>query len=147
DLVEDREAVVEEIVQDVVEQVARALAEELVSQCLVLLAAPEEAGHRQQLDVLVVDGEMEDREEVALIRVLVDLGALALREHVLEVERVPAEPLLESCRFLHRRGIEVDPGQAVGGELLNTWLCACEDFPVAGAGPRSLDARKAWHWY
>ena len=37
DLVEDREAVVEEVVEDVVEQVAGALREELVAQLLVVL--------------------------------------------------------------------------------------------------------------
>jgi hypothetical protein len=36
DLVEDREAVVEEVVEDVVEEVAGALREELVAQLLVL---------------------------------------------------------------------------------------------------------------
>ena len=121
DLVEDREAVVEEVVEDVVEQVARALREELVAQLLVLVAAVEEPRHRQQLDGrqrdevavpdedvelgrvqpldgLVVDGEVEDAEEV--VRVLVDLRPLALREHVLEVERVPAEALGERRRLL-----------------------------------------------
>ena len=116
DLVEDREAVVEEVVEHVVEQVARALAEEALAQLLVVHAALEEPRHRQELDVrqrdqvarpdedvelgrvqaldvLVVEREVEDREEV--VRVLVDLRSLALREDVFDVERVPAEPLGE----------------------------------------------------
>ena len=126
DLVEDREAVVEEVVEDVVEQVARPFANS-VAQLLVLLAAAEEPRHRQQLDGrqrdevavadeevelgrvqpldgLVVDREVEDAEEV--VRVLVDLRPLALREHVLEVERVPAEALGEVSppRSTARRG-------------------------------------------
>ena len=51
DLVQDREAVVEEVVEDVVEQVARRLREELVAKLVVLLAAAEEVGDGQQLDV------------------------------------------------------------------------------------------------
>src|SRR5207249_6818533 len=112
DLVQDREAVVEEVVEYVVEQVSRAASEEALPQLVVLGAAREEAAHRQQLDVrqrdeviradehvelggvqaldrLVVDREVEDDEEV--VRVVVDLRPLALREDVLEVERVPAE--------------------------------------------------------
>ena len=116
DLVEDREAVVEEVVEDVVEEVAGALREELASQLLVALAAAEEPrdgkeldvrerdqevraeedvelGRVQPLDALVVDREVEDDEEVA--RVLVDLRPLALREDVLDVELVEAEALGE----------------------------------------------------
>jgi hypothetical protein len=91
--------------------------------------------------------EVQDDEQVAVVGVLVDLRALAPRQHVLEVERVPAEALLKQFRLLERWGVEVNPGQAVGGELLDARLRACEDFPVAGPGPRSLDARQAWHWY
>ena len=121
DLVEDREAVVEEIVEHLVEEPAGALGEEALAQLGVLLAAPEEARDRQQLDVgqrdevvgaeeeielgrvqaldrLVVDGEVEDAEEV--VRVLVDLRPLPLREHVLDVERVPAEALGQRVRRL-----------------------------------------------
>ena len=43
DLVEDREAVVEQVVEHLVEQAARALREELLAEGLVLLAAGEEA--------------------------------------------------------------------------------------------------------
>ncbi len=115
-LVEDGEAVVEEVVEHVVEQVARALREEVLAQRLVVLAALEEPRHRQQLDVrqrdevvvaeeevelggvqalngLVVDREVENDEEV--VGVLVDLRTLALREHILDVERMPFEALGE----------------------------------------------------
>ena len=44
-----------------------------------------ELGRVQTLDRLVVDGEVEDGKEV--LRVLVDLRPLPLREHVLDVER------------------------------------------------------------
>ena len=170
DLVEDRKAVVEEIVEDVVEQVARALAEQLGAQLEILVAAVEEPRHRQQLDVrqrdevvladeeielggvqaldaFVVDREMENDEEISLVSVLVDLGALAPREHILEIQRMPPEPPLEQFRLLECRRVEVNPGQAVGGELLDARLRPCEDFPVARPGPRSLDARQAWHRY
>ena len=66
---------------------------------------------------LVVDREVEDDEEVALVGVVVDLRALALREHVLDVERVPAEALRERARPRACRRVEVDPGQAGGAEL------------------------------
>ena len=118
DLVEDREAVVEEVVEHLVEEPAGALREQLLAVCLVGLAAGEEARHGQQLAVrerdevvladedvelgrvqplhrLVVDREVEDGEEVALVLVVVDLGPLALRDDVLDVERVPAEALGE----------------------------------------------------
>src|SRR4029453_401300 len=101
DLVQDREAVVEEVVEDVVEQVAGALRKERLPQILVVDAALEESAHRQQLDGrqcdevalaeedvelggvqaldrLVVEREVEDAEEI--VRVLVDLRPLALRE-------------------------------------------------------------------
>src|SRR5215203_4954092 len=88
------------VVEEVVEQIARRLREELVAKLLVLLAAPEEVGDGQELDVgerdekvpaekdvelgrvqpldrLVVDREVEDDEKV--FGVLVDLGSLPLR--------------------------------------------------------------------
>src|SRR4029079_5217370 len=141
DLVEDREAVVEEIVEHLVEKPARALAEELVAEPLVLLQAIEQPGDREQvdigdrdevvgpeeevelacvqaLDVLVVRGEVENAEEVTVVDVVVDLRALSLREDVLELERMPAEALAERVdRLRVDRRVEVDPGEAVGGEL------------------------------
>ena len=166
DLVEDREAVVEEVVEDVVEQVARPLREQLLAELVVLLAAREEASHRQQLDGrqrdevavadeqvelgcvqpldrLVVDREVEDAEQV--VRVLVDLRPLPAREHVLEVERVPAEALGEQRRLLERRRVEVDPGQVVSVELLKARLRPCLDDPRLRARSRALDAGKARH--
>ena len=50
DLVEDREAVVEEVVEDVVEEVAGALREEGLAQLGLVQAALEEPRDRQQLD-------------------------------------------------------------------------------------------------
>src|SRR6185437_13324591 len=105
-----------------------------------------ELGGVQTLDRAVVDREMEDAEQVPLVGVVVDLRALALRHHVLDVERMPAEAVRELLRALERRSVEVDPGQAGGGEL-------------SGAGRRSrhgrgrvprartTDARQARHRY
>ena len=137
DLVEDGEAVVVEVVEHLVQQPARAAPEEVLAELLVLRAAPEQPRDRPQLDRrqrdevvgaeervelagveaadrLVVDGEVEDGEEVglALLGVHVHLGALAPRHHVLDVERMPAEPRRERERLLLRRRLEVDPGQA-----------------------------------
>ena len=138
DLVQDREAVVEEVVEDVVEQVARRLREELVAKLVVLLAATEEVGDGQKLDVgerdeevlaeedvelgrvqpldrLVVDREVEDDEEV--LRVLVDLRPLPLREDVLDVELVEAVALGEIRGLERPRLVDVNPGEPVSGEL------------------------------
>ena len=57
----------------------------------------------QPADVLVEDGEVEDGEEVAADLVLgvdVDLRPLAPREHVLDVERVPAVAVGEQLSLL-----------------------------------------------
>ena len=140
DLVEDREAVVEEVVEDLVEEPAGALGEELVSEVRVLFAAVEEAldgpqlvtgqgnevvgpdedvelGRVQALDAAVVDREVKHDEEVAVVGVVIDLGALALREDVLHVERMPAEALRENaCVERVGRG-EMDPGEVGGVEL------------------------------
>src|SRR5207244_876041 len=101
DLVEDREAVVEEVVEDVVQEVAGALGEQALAELPVLVAALEQARDREQLDRRqrdevalaeedvelarvqtldepVVDREVQDAEQV--LRVLVDLRPLALRE-------------------------------------------------------------------
>src|SRR5712692_9090599 len=161
DLVQDREAVVEEVVEDVVEEVAGALAEQARAKCLVLVAALEEAGDGKQLDGrqrdqevgaeedvelggvqaldgLVVDREVEDDEEV--LGVLVDLRPLALREHVLEVERVPAEAKRESLRLVLARRVQVDPGDAVLAELSEPRLWLRDDLAREAAGPDPLDA-------
>src|SRR5262249_30661898 len=135
-----REAVVEEIVENLVQQAARALREELLAERLVLLAATEEARDRQQLDRrqrheivrpdedvelgrvqaldrAVVDREVENAEEVALVGVVVDLGPLALRHDVLDVEGMPAEAVRQLLRMRQRRRVEMDPGEAGGAEL------------------------------
>jgi hypothetical protein len=124
DLVEDREAVVEEVVEDVIEEVSGALREEALAKLRLVVAAQEEACDRkelddgegdevvrseedvelagvQPLDRLVVDREVEDDE--AVVVVLVDLRPLALGEDVLDVQRMPAEALGERGRLLTRR--------------------------------------------
>src|SRR5262249_29432935 len=93
DLVEDREAVVVEVVEGLVQQAAGAAGEELVAELLTLLGPPEEEADRPQLDArqrdevvgpeedvelacvqpsdrLVVDREVEDAEEVAAVALL-----------------------------------------------------------------------------
>ena len=169
DLVQDREAVVEEVVEDLVEEPARAAREDLLAIVLVLLAAPEEPrdgvelavrdrhddrrdgdvelGRVQPLDVLVEDGEVEHGEEVALVLVVVDLRALALRDDVLDVERVPAEALGELLRGLHVRGDDVDPGEAASAELVDDRRRAHDDRARAAGCARSPDAGQARHRY
>jgi len=171
DLVEDREAVVEEIIQHFVEEAARSLAEELLAETLVLLNVVEQPPDRQQVDirdrdeivgaeekvelagvqalnVLVVGGEVEDAEEVAVIDVVVDLRPLPLRQDVLDVEWMPAEPLAEAVdRLGIDRRLEMDPGKAVGAELSDAWFRArCGRLGVL-ARPRPPDAGQAGHRY
>ncbi len=156
DLVEDREAVVEEVVEDLVQQPAGAAAEELIAKVLVVLAAREEPGDRVQLPVrdggdvvvadedvelacvqalylLVVEGEVEDGEEVALVLVVVDLRALAFGDDVLDVERMPPESLCERLRRLDVRRDGIDPGEAASGELVTSG--AVRDDGPRAAGP------------
>jgi hypothetical protein len=89
---------------------------------------------------------VEHTEEVALVGVVVDLGPLALREDVLDVERVPAEAVGEQHRRLVVGRVEVDPGEAVGVELgrLRPW--ARDQLPDR-AGTHATDPRQAWHRY
>ena len=168
DLVEDREAVVEEVVEDVVQQVAGALAEEVVAEALVVLDPAEEPGDGQQLDVrqrddvvapeeevelgrvqppdrLVVPGEVEDGEEI--VRVLVDLRPLALREDVLEIELVPAEALGELGRLSEQRRVEMDPGQAVCGDLGEPRLRRSRDLARGQPRSRAPDPGQRGHGY
>ncbi len=173
DLVEDREAVVVEVVEDLVEQPARPAREQVVAQLLVVRDALEEArdgtqlDHRegddvvgpdkdvelagvQPADVGVVDGEMKDGKEVGArlgVRVLVDLRPLAPREDVLDVERVPAEAGREAADLLVRRSVEVDPGEAVGVELVRAELARREIDARRRTGPARTDARQARHRY
>ena len=168
DLVEDRKAVVEKIVEHLVEQAARPFREELSAELRVLGAALEEARHRQQLDArqrnevvgpeeevelrrvqaldrLVVDGEVQDGEEI--LRIVVDLRPLASREHVLDVQRVPVESLRERLRLLELRRVELDPGQAVFVKLSQAGAGASDGLRGRRARWCSPDARQAWHRY
>ena len=102
-----------------------------------------ELGGVQALDRLVVDREVEDAEDV--LGVLVDLRALTLREHVLDVERVPAEPLGELLGRVVVGPVEVEPGQVAAAELERAALSARVDRDRAGPGPP--DAGQAGHTY
>ena len=169
DLVEDREAVVEQVVEHLVQEPARALGEQLLPQGLVGLAAREEArdgkelavrdrdevvrpdedvdlGGVQPLDRLVVDGEVEDDEEVAVFLVVVDLRALALRDDVLDVERMPAEALGQHVRRLEIGPDDVDPGEAASAELANGNR-ACDDLGRSAAASPPCKAGQARHRY
>jgi len=100
-------------------------------------------------DRLVVDGEVEDGEEVgvAVLGVDVDLRALAPRHHVLDVERMPAEPRGERERLLLRRRLEVDPGQAVVLELSDAGPRRGLRLPGRRPVATGPDAREARHRY
>ena len=78
-----------------------------------------ELGGVQPLDGLVVDREVEDDEQVAVVLVLVDLRPLALGDDVLDVERVPLEALGEHLRRVSVRRDDVDPGEAASAELVD----------------------------
>ena len=169
DLVEDREAVVEEVVEHLVEEAAGALREELLTERLVALAAREQARDRKELavrdrdevvraeedvelgrveplDRLVVRGEVEDDEEVAVLVVVIDLRPLPRRDDVLDVERVPAEALGElGCR-LHVGRDDVDPGETASGELADGRLGPRDDLR-ARARAVPLQAGQAGHRY
>ena len=99
----------------------------------------------EPLHVLVVDREVEDGEEVALVLVVVDLRALALRDDVLDVERVPAEALGELLRRLDVGRDDVDPGETASGELVDDRRR--RDDRRAATGARTTDAREARHGY
>ena len=169
DLVEDREAVVEEVVEHLVEQPAGALGEELLAQCLVALAAGEqsrdgkelpvrdrdevvradehvELGRVQPRDRLVVDGEVEDDEEVAVLLVVVDLRALPLGDDVLDVERMPAEAVGQHVRRLEVGADDVDPGEVASAEL-GDGRRTCDDLGRSAAASLPCKAGKAWHRY
>ena len=88
---------------------------------------------------------MEDAEEV--LGVLVDLRPLPLREHVLDVELVPAEALGELVRSGRVGPVEVDPGQTGGGELERAPLSAGAGRGCAGAVPCPPDAGQVGHTY
>ena len=103
-----------------------------------------ELGGVQPLDLLVVEREVEDGEEVALVLVVVDLRPLALRDDVLDVERMPAESLCETLRRRHVGRDDVGPGEPASGELVDDRRRARDDLARA-AGAGTPDARKARH--
>ena len=91
---------------------------------------------------------MEDAEEVAVVDVVVDLRALPLREDVLDVEWMPAEPLAQLVdRLRIDRRVEVDPGETVSAELSDAWFWTRCDRLCEAARPRPPDAGQAWHQY
>src|SRR4029079_17453014 len=96
------------------------------------------------------DGEVEDCEQVArrlLLRVHVDLRPLAARHHVLDVQRVPAEPRTELGRLLLGGPLEMDPGQAVAVELSEPRPLDRLDRKRRQPGATRADAGKAGHRY
>ena len=103
-----------------------------------------ELGGVQPLDLLVVEREVEDCEQVALVLVVVDLGPLALGDDVLDIERVPAEALREVLRGRHVGRDDVDPGEAASAELVDDRRRTCDDLARA-AGAGAPDAGKARH--
>src|SRR5262249_3650174 len=89
--------------------------------------------------------EVQDREEVAVVLVVVDLGTLALRDDVLDVERVPPEAVGQlTCRLDVRRD-DVDPGEPASGELVDDRRR--RDDRRAATRARTTDAREARHRY
>ena len=87
---------------------------------------------------------MEDAEQVA--RVVVDLRALALGEHVLDVEGMPAEALRERGCLLRVGSVEMDPGQPVVREL-SGFADSRNDLGESAAGTATPDAGQAGHGY
>jgi len=93
---------------------------------------------------------VEDGEEVAAVPAVVagvdiDLRALAPREDVLDVQRMPAEAAGEKLRLAAGRREEVDPGDAAGAELSRPGPRL--DGRNARRGAARTDARQAGHWY
>ena len=78
-----------------------------------------ELGGVQPLDRLVVDREVEDGEQVAVVLVVVDLRPLALGDDVLDVEGMPAEALGQHIGRLQVGPDDIDPGEAASAELAN----------------------------
>src|SRR4051794_1795924 len=145
DLAEHRERGVDAVVDDLVEQVAGALGEDLLAQLLVGAAAleqvldrlqglvrerDEEVGADEEVELgcvqprhrLVVAREVQDDEEVVVV--LVDLRALVAREHVLVVEGMELEALLEPRAVGRPRALDVVPAEAGGLDDLDARLLA-----------------------
>ena len=90
---------------------------------------------------------MQDDEEVVLV--LVDLRALPLREHVLDVELVEAKPIGEEDRLERARLVYVDPGESVSGKLGDAGLGPLDNVARGAAGSSTPDAGQSrpCHWY
>ena len=165
DLAQHREAVVEAVVDDPVQQVAGAAREELLAQLLLLAAALEQVLDRLQRrvrdrdqevaadedvelagveppDLAVEDREVQDDEQVVVV--LVDLRPLVAREHVLEVEGVEVELLLEPGGLERRRALDVDPAQARALDGLD--LGAALARLSAARRDRRRAGGAAWAW-
>ena len=147
DLVEDREAVVEELREDLVENVSRALAEVLLAPLLIVLELREQAPERlqrhvgQRHDVVVADedvqlgrveprpllvvvGHVEHDEHVVVV--LVDLGPLPGREHVLEIQLVELEVLRQPGGLDGGGLFQLQPAQAGSLDLSDPRLGALD---------------------
>ena len=91
---------------------------------------------------------MEDAEQVAVVEIVVDLWPLALREDVLDVERVPPKARTQRVHRLRiDRRVEVNPGEAVGAELSDARFGARCDRLCEAARSRPPDAGQARHRY
>ena len=82
----------------------------------------------------VEDREVEDDEEVVVVDV--DLRPLVAREHVLEVEGVEVEVLLQPGALERAGVLDVDPAQAGGVDLLDV-----RGLRLSGGGGRRRDRR------
>jgi hypothetical protein len=149
-------------IDDLVEQVTRPLGEERLARLLAGAAAVEQVldrlqplvGQRDQevgadedvdlrgveaADRLVVAREVQDDEQVAVV--LVDLRALVAREHVLVVELVEVEALLEPGLVRGARALDVDPAEAGGLDDVGARIVAL-DRGVRRR--RAKEPAKAW---
>ena len=165
DLAEHREAVVEGVVDEPVEQIARALGEVLLARLLLRAAALEEVRDRlqglvrdrdqvvaadedvqltrvQALHRVVVHREVKDDEEV--VGVLVDLRPLVAGEHVLEVQRVEVEVLLEPAHLELRGVLDVNPAQALAVDRLDVGLALALWLSRLRGAARSGRPGAAW---
>ena len=172
DLVEDREAVVVQVVEHLVEEPSRPAREEVVPELLVLGAALEEPRHRLQLDggqrddvvradedvelagvqpsdVRVVDGEVEDGEEVA-VRLSRSRGRPSGAGAARARPRCRAGASRSALRAAGpRRGsdLEVDPGESVAFELSEPGLTRGDLGAHGLPDAARTDAGQARHLY
>ena len=92
----------------------------------------------------VEDGKVKDDEQV--VGVLVDLRPLVARQHVLEVEAVELEVLLEPSPLECARAIDLDPAEALAGDRLYVGLLALSGRRRLGVSslPRLTFSALAW---